>query len=48
MKVYQLSKLNGFYWWTGTSTLPTVPEENSEYKWTSDFKVVEQLNGKKI
>lgn len=48
MKAYQLSKINGHYWWTGTSILTAIPEENYEYKWTSDFKVVEQLNGKKI
>ena len=48
MKVYQLSKINGYYCRTGTSILTTIPEENYEYKWTSDFKFVEQLNGKKI
>jgi len=48
MKTYQLSKINRFYWWTGTSILTVIPEENCEYKWTSDFKVVEQLNGKRI
>ena len=48
MKTYQLSKINGRYWWTGPSILTVIPEENYEYKWTSDFKVVEQLNGKKI
>jgi len=48
MKVYQLSKINGLYWWTGTSILIDVPEENCEYKWTSDFRIVQQLNGKKI
>lgn len=48
MKVYQLSKLNGVYWWTGTSILTSVPNENFDYKWTSDFKVVEKLNGNKI
>ena len=47
-KVYQLSKLNGVYWWTGTSMLDHVPDEDTEYKWTSDFRIVEQLNGKKI
>ena len=26
----------------------TIAAENYEYKWTSDFKFVEQLNGKKI
>ena len=48
MKAYQLSKINGYYWWTGTSIVTTIPEENSQYKQTSDLKVVEQLNGKKI
>ena len=48
MKAYQLSKINGYYWWTGTTIVTTITEENSEYKWTSDLKVVEQLNGKKI
>lgn len=48
MKAYQLSKINDFYWWTGTSILTDIPEENVEYKWTSDFTIVEQLNGKKI
>jgi len=28
--------------------LTVIQEENYEYKWTSDFKVVEQLNGKRI
>ena len=48
MKVYQLSKINGYYWWTGISILTAIPEDDSEYKFTSDFKVVEQLNGKRI
>ena len=48
MKVYQLSKLGGVYWWTGTSILTRVPKENNDYKWVSDFKIVEQLNGQKI
>jgi hypothetical protein len=48
MKAYQLSKINGFYWWTGTATLTHIPEENDEYKWTSDLTIVKQLNGKKI
>ena len=48
MKAYQLSKINGYYWWTWTSIVNEIPEENYEYKWTSDFKIVEQLNGKKI
>ena len=48
MKVYQLSKVNGRYWWTGTCELDYVPEESMEYKWTTDMNVVNELNGKKI
>ena len=47
MKAYQLSKINGVYWWTGTFMMADIPRENSDYKWTSDFSVVEQLNGKR-
>ena len=47
IKVYQLSKVNGLYWWTGASLMPRVPDENGDYKWTSDISIVKQLNGKR-
>ena len=28
MKAYQLSKINGYYWWTGSAILTQLPEEN--------------------
>jgi hypothetical protein len=48
MKIYQLSKIAGKYWYTGKTESDTVPEENDEYKWTSDENVVFELNGKPI
>ena len=48
MKVYVLSKIRGVYWWTATNELPKVPEENTDYKYTSDYSIVQQINGKKI
>lgn len=47
-KMYQLSKINGVYWWTGVAMLAEVPQENEEYKWTSDVSVAKELNGKRI
>lgn len=48
MKAYQLSKINGYYWWTGSAILTQLPEENDEYKWTYDLNIVKQLSGRKI
>lgn len=48
MKVYQLSKLAGYYRWTGTIESDHVPNEDMDYYWTSDKKECLRLTNTKI
>lgn len=48
MKVYQLSKSNGMYWWTGTLMVNQKPQDTKEYKYTTCLQTAKQLSGKRI
>ena len=44
MKVYQLSKIGGWYRWTGSFETPGVPPESDGYFWTSDINLAKSLS----
>lgn len=48
MEVYQLSKINGKYWWTATINTDKKPEECGDYKWTTDKRLAEEISGSNI
>jgi hypothetical protein len=52
INLYQISKLNGKYWWTSTIRIMEYELENykedSNYLWTTDKKIAEELSGKNI
>ena len=47
-KVFQLSKISGKYWWTGSFRFTQLPDECKDYKWVGTIEEVKQLNGTSI
>lgn len=48
MKLYQLSKTQGKYWWTGTVEVSEMDlqyyQDDNDYVWTTDIAKRKQLN----
>lgn len=50
--LYQLSKINGIYWWTSTVRVTKNEllsyKENDDYLWTTNKQKASELSGKPI